>query len=398
MSFQRAARAALAGQSGLRRILLAAGTVLILVLILVLAGISLSCGSSTTISRKGPNHYAYATIPKSGSVALLNIDGATGTMTMVAQTPQTVGNSPNGLALIPSKKFLYAVNSLGNSISMFNVDSNDGTLTLTGSPTPAGNGADAAVIDPTGSYLLVTNTFDDDVSVFSINATTGALSPMGTPAPANNDPSEILFTHSGNFVYVSNPGIGMVSGFSFSNGVLTPVPNSPVFSGAGAFGLAVNGSDSYLYVANPAATNPVPNNSTIGNISGFSIDPATGALTPVLGSPFTATNGTGPTAIAVDPTGKFVYATTPGSSDSIWCFTIDPTNGQLSAAQNSPFSVAAGGLFALFDPSGSYFYIGSQVANGIEGYTYNGSTGAVTVITGSAFSTGAAPGKMVLSE
>jgi len=397
MSFQRAARAALASPSGVRGILAAVPRVIIPALILALALLSLSCGSST-VNRIGPNHSAYVTLPKNGSVALLNIDGATGTMTMVAQTPQTVGTTPIALALIPSKKFLYAINALGNSISIFNVNSSDGTLTLSATPTPAGNGADAAVIDPTGSYLLVTNTFTNDVSVFSINATTGALTLTGTPVLANTGPSEILFTHSGKFVYVSNPIIGMVTGFSFSNGVLTPVPNSPVLSGAGAFGLAVDGSDSFLYVANPSANNPPPYTTTVGNISGFSIDPNSGALTPVLGSPFVATNGTGPTVIAVDPTSKFVYATTAGSSFSIWCFTINPTNGQLSAATSSPFSVAAGNLFALFDPSGNYLYIGNQTANGIEGYTYNGSTGAVTAISGSPFSTGVAPGKMVLSE
>ena len=87
-----------------------------------------------------------------------------------------------------------------------------------------------------------------------------------------------------------------------------------------------------------------------------------------------------------------------GSSFSIWCFTITPANGQLVAATNSPFSLTAGGLFALFDPSGNYFYIGSQDANGIAGYTYDPSTGAPTAIMGSPFSTLAAPGKMVLSE
>jgi 6-phosphogluconolactonase len=395
MRFLRAARAALVGRSGLRRIL----AVMAVVIILLLAGLSLSCGSSSSVSIKGPDHNAYVTLPTNGSVALLHIDGATGVITLGAQTPQVVGTTPTGLALLPSKKFLYAVNSLSNSISIFNV-ALDGVLTLSGTPTPVGgSGPAAAVIDPSGSYLLVTNNFTNNVSVFSIDPGSGALSLVGSPVFAHSDPSEILFTHSGKFVYVTNPSIGMVTGFSFSNGVLSPVPNSPVSSGAGAFGLAVDGSDSFLYVANPSASNPPPYATTVGNISGFNIDPTTGALTnTILGSPFTATNGTGPTAITVDPSGRFVYAVTTGSSFSIWCFAIDPTNGQLVAVTNSPFSLAAGNLFALIDPSGNYFYIGSQSGNGIAGYTYNASTGVPTAIAGSPFPTGVAPGKMVLSE
>jgi 6-phosphogluconolactonase len=392
MRFLRAARAALMGQSVLRRILAATAVAIILLL-------ALSC-SNTSAGVKGPDHNAYVTLPKNGSVALLHIDGATGAVTIGAETQQVLGTTPTGLALLPSKKFLYVVNSLSNSISIFNV-ALDGVLTLSATPSLiGGSGPDAAVIDPSGSYLLVTNNFTNNISVFSIDPNSGALSQVGSPVFANSDPSEILFTHSGKFVYVTNPDIGMVTGFSFSNGVLTPVPNSPVISAVdgGAYGLAVDTSDQFLYVANPSATNPSPYATTIGNISAFSIDPGSGELTTILGSPFTATNGTGPTAITVDPSGTFVYAVTTGSSFAIWCFTIDPTNGQLVAVANSPFSLAAGALFALIDPSGNYFYIGTQSGNAIEGYTYNPSTGVPTAIAGSPFSTGTAPGMMVLSE
>jgi len=386
MSFLRAARAALADQSCFPRILVA--------VVVVLAGLSLSCSSYNGTAV--PDHNAYVTLPATGNVLVLHINGSTGVITAGAQTPQVEGTSPNGLALLPSKKFLYVVNSRANTISIFNVAS-DGTLTLNGTPAPAGSGPDAAVIDPTGKYLLVTNNFSNDVSVFSIDPASGVLSEVpGSPFFANADPTEILITPSGQSVYVTNPLIGMVTAFSFSNGVLKQVPGSPVFSGAGAYGLAVDGSGRFLYVANPSASNSsVP---TIGNISGFNIDPVTGALSPILGSPFTSTTGIGPTALTIDPSGRFVYAAAPGSSSSIWCFAITPTNGQLVAVTSSPFSLAAGGLFALIDPNGNHFYIGSATANGIEAYTYNPSTGAPTVITGSPFSTGTAPGKMVISE
>ena len=402
MSFLRAACAARAGQSG--RVLVA----LVAVIVVVLAGLSLSCGSSS-FHATAPDQNAYVTLPALGSVLQLHINGATGAITQGAQTPTTGNTSPTGLALLPSKKFLYAINSRADTISIFNIAS-DGTLTLSGTPGPAGGSSpSAAVIDPTGNFLLVTNNFTDNVSVFSIDANSGALTPVaGSPFPANTGPAEILITPSGNFVYVTNPGIGMITAFTFSSsdGSLTQLPNSPFSSlpggGGGAFGLAVDGSEQFLYVTNPSASNPPPNVATIGNISAFSIDSNTGALTPILGSPFTAASGVGPSAITVDPGGKFVYATTTGSSSSIWCFAITPTTGQLVAAANSPFSVSAGGLFALFDPTGNYFYIGTQVGNGIAGYTYNPSTGTPTAIAGSPFSTGTptptAPGKMVLSR
>jgi 6-phosphogluconolactonase (cycloisomerase 2 family) len=402
MSFLRAARAARAGQSNGLRILVA--------MFVVLAGFSLSCGKSNQ-STSTSNHDAYVTLPAWGSVLLLHIDGATGQIITGAQTPQQQDFTPAGLAFLPSKNILYAINSFDDTISIFNVAS-DGTLTLGSTPIAVGASPNAVVIDPSGKYLLVTNNFSSgggynggDISVFSIDASTGALSPVGSPVPANTNPTNILFTHSGKFVYVSNPEIGMVTGFAFANGVLSLVPETPVSSGqgGGALGLAVDGSDQFLYVTNPSATNPPPNQATIGNISGFNIDRTSGALTPILGSPFTSTvGGQGPTTITIDPTGRLVYAVTPGSSLSVWCFEITSTNGQLVAVTDSPFSVAAGGLFALFDPSGRFFYIGSAI--GIEAYTYNPSTGALTPISCpsstqcSPFSTLTAPGKMVFAE
>ena len=384
MSFLRAARAALAGENSISRICaIAISCVLVVPFI--------SCGSSTKST--APNHSAYVTLPDIGSVLLLLINGTNGEITTETQTPQVQGLSPTGIALLPSKKFLYAANSQANTISIYSVNA-DATLTLIGTPPPAGSGPNVEVIDPTGKYLLVTNNFSNDISVFQIDSGTGALTPVGSPVPANENPTDIKFTHSGQFVYVTNPGIGMVTGFSFVNGVLTQLNTSPVFSGQGAAALVVDGSDRFLYVANPSASNPPPNALTVGNISGFTIG-ADGTLTKISGSPFAAAEGSGPSAITISPNGQFVYAVTPGSSFAIWGFSITSTDGHLVALTNSPFSLAAGGLFALFDPTGNFLYVGSNT--GINAYSYNQSTGAPTAVVGSPFATGTAPGKMVIA-
>src|SRR5208337_3926531 len=169
MSFQRAARAALAGRSCFPRILVAAAVVVIL------AGLSLSCGSSGSSQGTVPSHIAYVTLPATGQVLLLHINGSTGAVTAGARTPPVQNISPTGLALLPSKKFLYVANSRADTISIFSV-ATDGTLTLSGTPTPAGSGPWAAVIDPSGKYLLVTNNYSsDNISVFSIDPNSGAL-------------------------------------------------------------------------------------------------------------------------------------------------------------------------------------------------------------------------------
>jgi 6-phosphogluconolactonase len=390
MSFLRAACAALVGRSGSRRIFAAVSAG-------ALTALFLSCGSGSS-SVNGP--VAYVSLPDDGSILILRVDTGTGALTAGGTTPVVPNTTPTGIALLPSKKFLYAANSRDDSISTFSV-ALDGTLSFVGTTPSGGSGPNGAAIDPSGQYLLVSNALagnnSGNVAVFGISAT-GALSLIGSPVPANPNPTEIRFTHSGKFVYVTNPGVGEVTGFSFnaSNGQLIQV--TTVVSDLGADALAVDASDQYLYVANVSANNPQFPNIT-GNISGFSID-AGGGLNPLIGSPYIPSSGStsGPSAIAVDPTGRFVYAVTAGSSASIWCFSITPANGELVPVANSPFSLAGGGLFLLFEPTGNFFYTGNNNPIGIDGYRYDPTTGVPTAVTGSPFSTGTLPGKMVISD
>ncbi len=74
-----------------------------------------------------------------------------------------------------------------------------------------------------------------------------------------------------------------------------------------------------------------------GNVSAYTIDGTTGALSPITGSPFAAESA--PLGVAVDPSGKFAYVT--NQSHNVSAYTIDGTTGALSPITGSPF--AAGG-------------------------------------------------------
>jgi len=373
MSFPGSARAALSNRLCLRW---TAFTLAVL-----LAGLSISCGSSSSSS--SASHNAYVTLP-AGSVRLLHINNSTGAITLGAQTPPVAGATPTGLVLHSSKKFLFVANSGANTISVFNV-AGDGTITLSGNPTPAGSGPRGMALDPSGQFLLVTNTVSNDVSVFSVDSGTGALTAVGSPAPANNGPTEILITPSGKFVYVTNPSSGFITAFKFAGGVLGS--GSAFGSGLGVSAIAVESGEHFLYAAN----------TTANTISGFAIDSVSGALTAVPGSPFSTTAGAGPSAMAVDTLNKFLYVATAGSSFSIWAFTFDATTGTLAPVTNSPFNLlSAGGLFLVMEPSGSFFYIGNQSGSNIAAFKYDSGTAVPTAVTGSPFSTGSAPGKMVI--
>ena len=85
-------------------------------------------------------------------------------------------------------------------------------------------------------------------------------------------------------VYVS-PTEGDVWGYAinFSTGALSLIAGSPFPAGSESFSVSADPSGRFLYVGN-INDNPLP----YDTISGYAIDPATGALTPLPGSPFEA--------------------------------------------------------------------------------------------------------------
>lgn len=152
----------------------------------------------------------------------------------------------------------------------------------------------------------------------------------------------------------------------------------------------------FAYVTN---NNPFPYPSSI---SGFGVDANTGALTSVPGSPFATQDY--PISMALHPTGKFLYTTSPGvnfedpnSMGSIGGYNIDSNSGALTAIAGSPFPTGANAVAVAVHTSGSFLYVGSHVEShlfyggSIYGYTIEKSTGVLSQISGSPFPSGHLP-------
>lgn len=78
----------------------------------------------------------------------------------------------------PDGRFLYASNrGDANDISVFSVNAETGQLTFVERKSTLGKGPRNFAIDPTGSFLLIANQNSDSVIVFKINKETGSLSP-----------------------------------------------------------------------------------------------------------------------------------------------------------------------------------------------------------------------------
>jgi 6-phosphogluconolactonase (cycloisomerase 2 family) len=187
--------------------------------------------------------------------------------------------------------------------------------------------------------LYVANEGSHDVSVYSINRANGYLTTVaGSPFPIAGTGSNVAVHPSGKYVYVttntSHGGNNSVTAFSVkSNGALVPVPGSPFSTQDYPIAIAIDPSGKFLYTAD----------FNRDYIDAYTISSTDGALTPVPGEPFRPPlpkncpcGDAAPADIAIDSTGTHLY-TADAFSGSIAGFRIDRSTGTLASMSGSPF-------------------------------------------------------------
>jgi 6-phosphogluconolactonase len=157
--------------------------------------------------KDGPRHvalhpggrFAYVLNELSMTISAMRYDADRGTLTTI----QRVSSLPDGVGVAddfsgaevlshPGGRFLYASNRGHDTIAVFAVEGNEGSLRLvehvsTRGETPRGFG-----IDPSGAFLLAANQGSDNVVVFRIDERTGRLTPTGQ-AVAVESPVAVAF-------------------------------------------------------------------------------------------------------------------------------------------------------------------------------------------------------------
>lgn len=165
-----------------------------------------------------------------------------------------------------------------DQVLVHSFDSNTGSLSPVDSghvKAEAGAGPRHLAYDPTGKFVFVLNELTATISVFSLDPETGKLKPNQTIAtlPADfsgaNTAAEIIVHPSGNFLYVSNRGADSISIFSIgTDGTLA------------SFGwISSGGKSPRHFEIDPTGQWLIAANQHSDNLVVFSIDHSTGSLT-----------------------------------------------------------------------------------------------------------------------
>jgi len=325
--------------------------------------------------------------PKSKGIYQFRLDPAAGTITPGQLAGEAV--NPSFVALHPSGKYLYAVSEAGGRgaksgiVAAFAIDPQTSFLTRLNEQSSGGQGPCHVSVDPSGRVALVANYSGGTASAIPI----GPDGKLGDPTAVvkhegksiNPKRQDKPYTHSintdpaGRFAIVADLGIDklMVYRLDAAKGTLTPndPPFATVTAGSGPRHLAFHPTGRYAYVINE-----------MGNtITAFTYDADRGALAEIGSVPTLPKDFTGPNTTAevvAHPNGKFLYGSNRGHN-SIARFTVDPATGKLTPTGHTPSGGKTPRNFVI-DPTGTILIAAHQDTHNLVVFRIDAATGDLT--------------------
>ena len=243
----------------------------------------------------------------------------------------------------------------------------------------------AVAADPSSKFLFVANYFSSDISAFTINSTMGALTPVAaSPFATEFGMDSIAIDPTGKFLYGVTGNSENLWAYSIdSTGALTPLTGTPTAiapSGTASDSVVIDPSGSYLYVTN--------RDSSSARLYGFARDTTTGGIAPLAGSPIPL-DGLA-TKSAFDATGGFLLVTGTnvfGTAGGVDIFSLNALTGALTKTSGSPTQVGDDPSGVVVDRSGKYVYVPNTADATVSAFSMD-TSGELTKISGSPFPSG----------
>jgi 6-phosphogluconolactonase (cycloisomerase 2 family) len=232
--------------------------------------------------------------------------------------------------------------------------------------------------NPAGTLLFMIDSTagNPQIDVFQVGSG-GVLTQVGvgTPLPSGFQPFNLAVDGLGKYLYVSNVSSSsttQIMAFTITNGALSTVPGSPFSSNL----TQMQGDPSGQFMIGTTATlNNADPNIWVWGITQSGAN--AGAIT-LLGSAATANS---PNSVVVQPNsgGTKVYAfnlTGGGIGGPVEGYTLNPSTGALTIISGSPF--AGGGDAGQFDQAGKFLFVRDLFAKQMTVFDVTTNSGALT--------------------
>lgn len=314
------------------------------------------------------------TSPSSRGIFALRFDAVAGTLSPPILAVET--NSPTWLALDPSRRHLYAVDSRDGPVSAFAVDAASGRLTLLNQRATGGPGGSSVaqqIVDGSGRMLIVADYAGGAICTYpieddgSLGERTARIALTGPPGPirkrqSHSYPHSVALSPDSRFAFACDRGLDRIFIYQIDAARARLTPAAPpfvvVYPGAGPRHAAFSADSRFFYLLNE-----------LGNsICAYAYDAGTGHLALLQNISTLPPNFSGESLageIAIHPNGRFVYVTNrdPGT-DNLTVFARDPQTGRLKMLQSVTSEGDIPRNFAL-SPDGRWLLCVNQETNNV---------------------------------
>ncbi|MEP6743515.1 MAG: lactonase family protein [bacterium] len=328
------------------------------------------------------------TTGKSEGIYLYRLKLSSGELQHVATTSHVI--NPSFLALAPSRRYLYAVNEVGEfagkksgAVSAFAFDQRTGQLRLLNQQASLGSDPCYVEVDARGRFVLVANYTGGNVSVFPVQSdgTLGEATDMkqGQGASVNPERQEGPHAHyialdpTNQFAYSCDLGTDKIMIFRFDQRLGKLLPGEPpwvqVKPGAGPRHLAFHPTGKYIFVLNELHS----------TVTAFTRDPVKGSLKELQTLTTLPKDFTGPNTgaeIVVSADGRFLYCSNRGH-DSIAIFAVNPRDGVLTSIGHE-FTQGKTPRNVAIDPTGTFLLAANQKSDNIVVFRVDQRTGRLS--------------------
>ena len=322
------------------------------------------------------------TRPPSQGIYAWRFQPASGKLTPLGLAAET--SNPTFLAVAPNQRFLYAANEdKAGTISAFAIDPASGHLKLLNQVPSRGSGPCHVAVDPSGKWVFAANYNSGSVAVFPVRAdgslgeATGFVQHVGSSVNAQRQSGphahSANLSPDGRWLFVADLGLDRILTYRLDavKGTLSPgdPPFTKVAPGSGPRHMAFGRDGRFAYAIGEM----------LATVTVFRYNSARGSLEELQTAPVTPEGYTGPKSgaeIAVDPAGKFLYASNRGDS-TIAVFRIDGDKGTLTLVERVSTQGKTPRTFAI-DPAGAFLFAANQDSGTVVVFRIDPATGRLT--------------------
>jgi len=328
---------------------------------LMLAAIGASASAKTMV---------YVSNSDSQDIYVMELKQADGSVALVDKV--ATGGTVMPLAISPNHRFLYAsLRSQPYSVSSFAIDGRSGKLNLMSTVPLADNMANLAT-DKTGRFLLAASYTGNKISINPIAANGSVEATPVAVIPTREKAHAIATDPANTHLFASNLGGDIILQYRFDAASGQVTPNTPPYvetsKGAGPRHFVFDRRARFVY-----STNELD-----GTLNTYRYDAVTGTMTlqstvSLLPKGFKG-DALAPADLHLTPDGRFLYASERTSS-TLTGFAVDPESGALTLIASFPTETQPRGF--NIDPSGRYLLAVGQKSNRMSSYAIDQKSGAL---------------------